>query len=416
MCRAMIISLGGSAEPVAHSLCQHRPEFVCFLASHDSAVRLGHVQQLLEERSCPLPPRHLVLVEDVNDLVHCYEKALECARVLDSRQIPPAEVVVDYTGGTKTMTAALALATVGKGYRFSYVGGERRTNNGLGIVESGFEVIHTGISPWQIFAVEEWQHLVLHVSQYQYEAALSLVRQTRERLPAREHLRWQGLEEVLTGLLHWDRFNHREALSPFRRGMEKLTQWLALKEDRAVKDFTDQGKKCLEFLIALAEETRQFQRPAPLMVADLLANAERRAAQGRYDDAVARLYRALEMQGQIAFKEHTGASTSKVPEKILPDTLREEYALRYRDPRDGNIKIPLEATFRLLHALGHPLGQQYMNRQDDFSRILLARNSSILAHGLQPVSRELYQELRDLMRDTFNFPEPVDFPRLRFPY
>ncbi len=32
---------------------------------------------------------------------------------------------------------------------------------------------------------------------------------------------------------------------------------------------------------------------------DLLRNAERRAARGRYDDAAARLYRALEMLAQM---------------------------------------------------------------------------------------------------------------------
>jgi CRISPR-associated protein (TIGR02710 family) len=135
-----------------------------------------------------------------------------------------------------------------------------------------------------------------------------------------------------------------------------------------------QGRECLEFLKALADQTQQFKRPAPLLVADLLANAERRAVQGRYDDATARLYRALEMQGQIAFQELTGASTGNVPEEKIPAALREEYALRYRDPQDGKIKIPLEATFRLLHAVDHPLGQQFLAHQEDFRRLLLARN------------------------------------------
>jgi CRISPR-associated protein (TIGR02710 family) len=416
MCQAMIISLGGTPEPLARSIAEHRPAFICFFASHDSVERLGQVRCLLAQDALSLPPKHIVLAEDVNDLVHCYEKALECARLLAARDIPPAEVVVDYTGGTKTMTAALALATVGKGYRFSYVGGEKRNKEGLGVVESGFEVVHTGVSPWQIFAVEEWQHLVLYVRQYQYEAALTLVSQTRPRLPVKEQLRWQGLEEALAGLLHWDRFNHREALPLFRQGIEKLSQWLEIKDDRALNGFVAQGRECLNFLKALANQTDQFKRPGPLMVADLLANAERRAVQGRYDDATARLYRALEMQGQIAVQELTGASTGNVPEGKIPASLREEYALRYRDPQDGKIKIPLEATFRLLHALEHPLGQQFVAQQENFRRLLLARNGSILAHGLQPVSPEVYAELRELSLHICALPEPVVFPQLQYPY
>jgi CRISPR-associated protein (TIGR02710 family) len=221
MCQAMIISLGGTPEPLARSIAEHRPAFICFFASHDSVERLGQVRELLAQGGLSLPPKHIVLAEDVNDLVHCYEKALECARLLAARDIPPAEVVVDYTGGTKTMTAALALATVGKGYRFSYVGGEKRNKEGLGVVESGSDVVHTGVSPWQIFAVEEWQHLVLYVRQYQYEAALTLVSQTRQRLPGKEQLRWQGLEETLEGLLHWEPVQPSGGPAPLPAGHRK---------------------------------------------------------------------------------------------------------------------------------------------------------------------------------------------------
>ena len=322
MCLAMIISLGGTAEPLARSILQHRPSFVCFFASHDSVERLGQVKDLLAKENFPLPEKRIILIDNVNDLVHCYAKALECSYLLSARDVPPEEVIVDYTGGTKTMTAALSLATVGKGYRFSYVGGEKRSKNGLGIVETGFEVVHTGVSPWQIFAVEEWHHLVLYVDQYQYEAGLTLLQDTRRRLPAKEQLRWEGLEDALTGLLHWDRFNHREALPSFRRGMEKLKQWLLMQNDRAVGEFVEQGDACLTFLISLADETKQFKKSGRLLVLDLLANAERRAFLGRYDDAIARLYRALEMLGQIAFQQKLGASTSNVPKDKIPDVLK----------------------------------------------------------------------------------------------
>ena len=148
MTQAMIISLGGSPEPLVRSIAEHRPQFVTFLASQDSVVLLGKVMELLDQGGVPRPEHRVVLADDVNSLVHCYEKALKCARWLEDREFQADEVVVDYTGGTKSMTAALALATVGKGYRFSYVGGTSRTKGGLGIVETGSEAVHTGVSPW----------------------------------------------------------------------------------------------------------------------------------------------------------------------------------------------------------------------------------------------------------------------------
>lgn len=420
MSQAMIISLGGTPEPLVRAMAEHRPQFVTFLASQDSVVLLGKVMELLDQEGLPRPAHRVVLVEDVNDLVHCYAKALEGARYLEEREIRAEEVVVDYTGGTKTMTAAVVLATVGRGYRFSYVGGARRTKGGLGIVESGYEEVYQGVSPWQIFAVAEWQHLILHVRQYQYEAALTLVRETRRRQPAAEQVLWNGLENALEGLLYWDRFHHREALPRFKEGLRALTQWLELRPRdqtaQALTGFVAQGERCLEFLVGLAADTRNFTREGPRLVQDLLANADRRASQGRYDDAMARLYRALEMLGQLAFREKLGASTSNVPEVKIPAGLREEYARRYRDPQDGKIKVPLEATFQVLKELDDPGARQFFERYEDFRRIMLARNQSILAHGIQPIDGPLYQTLRNLLIETFALQADLIFPQLRSPF
>ena len=418
--QAMIISLGGTPEPLVRSMAEHRPRFVTFLASHGSVALLGRVLELLDQEGLPRPEHRVVLAEDVNDLVHCYAKALECSRYLEEREIQAEDVVVDYTGGTKTMTAAVVLATVGRGYRFSYVGGDSRTKGGLGIVETGSERVYPGVSPWQIFAVEEWQHLVLHVGQYQYEAALTLVRETRRRQPSSEQSLWEGLENALEGLLYWDRFNHREALPRFKASLQALSRWMEIRPqdqtNKAVSGFVEQGGLCWEFLVALAQDTDNFRRAGPLLVKDLIANAGRRASQGRYDDAMSRLYRALEMLGQIAFREATGASTSNIPPEKLPPGLREEYVQRYQDPKDGKIKVPLEAVFQVLQELDHPLGRRFFERYDDFRRIMLARNQSILAHGIQPIDGPLFTSLRELLCQTFDIQEEVTFPQLRSPF
>jgi CRISPR-associated protein (TIGR02710 family) len=413
---AMIISLGGTPEPIVHAISEHQPRFACFLASQQSVFLLGQIREQLQQKGFALQDTKVTLVESVDDLVHCYEKALDCARFLEERQVAPEAVVVDYTGGTKNMTAALALATVGKGYRFSYVGGTARNKGGLGTVESGFEVVHAGVNPWQIFAVEEWQHLVLYISQYQYEAALTLVRETARRLPAVEGKRWQGLENVLEGLLYWDRFNHKEALPKFRQGLQELEDWAKIRGDQVIGEFVREGQPCLKFLQNLANETQGFQNLSRLLLVDLLANAERRGAQGRYDDGMARLYRALEMQGQIAFLQKTGASTSEVPIEVIPPRLQDEFSRRYGSPAKDGLELGLFATFLVLQALGDPAGDQFFARKADFLKIIHARNQSILAHGITPVNKKAFDRLRDLIRQTFRIEETLHFPKLRSPY
>lgn len=414
--RAMLISLGGAAEPIIHSLATHKPEFVSFLASQKSVFLLGEIREKLQCQEVSFPESHLVLVDDADDLVHCYQKALECTRALASRRLNPDEVIVDYTGGTKSMTAALTLAATGKGYRFCYVGGSRRTKNGVGIVESGFEVVHTGISPWQLFAIEEWRHLGIYIGQYQYEAALTLVADTAPRVPSPESVRWQSLEPALRALLQWDRFNHGEALPLLTEGLKKLSGYLSLRSDRPLETFRAEAQAALTFLKSLAQETHGFKKPSRLLIADLVANAVRRAEQGRYDDAVARFYRALEMQGQIALHERLGAPASDVPADMIPPELREEFIQRYREPKEGKIQLPLMAVFRVLEALDHPTGQQFRERHQDFLKVLSARNQSILAHGFQPVTQEGFNSLKKLLRSAFGLTETVAFPKLDVPY
>lgn len=415
MTQAMIVSFGGAPEPVAKAIAEHQPQFICFLASRDSQDKIGEVRQLLAQGGLPLPESRVVLADNADDLVLCYETALECARLLEERQIAAERVVVDYTGGTKSMTAALALATVGKGYRFSYVGGTKRTKKGLGIVEDGFEVVSTSLDPWQLFAVAEWQRLVLHVDQYQYEAALCLVREIGPRQP-HERLRWQGLASVLEGLLFWDRFSHQQALPLMLQGLKDLEKWdETVVEDRVITEFVRQTQECYRFLSELDRETGHFQYPAHRLMVDLLANAERRAEQGRYDDATLRLYRALELQGQVALWEGHRISTSDVPEDLIPLEHQNEFLEKYRD-RDGTIKLPLEASFRLLNAFNHPVGKKFIKHRGEFGRILNSRNQSILAHGLEPVDGSSYHSFMHLLRQTFHLHDSIAFPRLHSPF
>ncbi len=416
MADAMIVSLGGTPEPVARAIAEHKPQFVCYLASQQSVYVLGKVQDMLKDQDVDIRDTKTVLVDDANDLVHCFEKALECGRFLDGKDVPRDRVVVDYTGGTKNMTAALAFATARKGYLFSYVGGTTRTKEGLGIVESGSEIVYTRVSPWQIFAVEEWYRLALLLEHYQYEAALDLIAETLTMQPKRERLRWEGLRSVVHGLHKWDNFIHKDALKELQTGMKALEEWAQISKDTRLETFISQGKTSLAFLQGMAAATKGFKSPSRHMVIDLLSNSERRAAQGRYDDATARLYRALEMHGQVAFMERTGAGTSDVPEDCLPEELRQEYVDRYRDARTGKIQIPLLAVFRVLKALDDPAAKTFFEIQEEFNKILSARNHSILAHGVQPVSGSTFTQFLGLIRNTFSLTETVVFPVLESPY
>jgi len=107
MCQAMIVSLGGTPEPIVRTLCEHRPTYVCFLASQQSVYVLGQVKELLKAEGCTPQDSRTVLPENVDDLPHCYGKALEMPRIAFFQQ-------------TGVSTSEAPLSAVPEGMRHEY--------------------------------------------------------------------------------------------------------------------------------------------------------------------------------------------------------------------------------------------------------------------------------------------------------
>ncbi len=148
-------------------------------------------------------------------------------------------------------------------------------------------------------------------------------------------------------------------------------------------------------------------------VEDLVANAERRAREGKYDDAVTRLYRATEMVAQVRFlKKPLECTTSEVPVEKVPELVREEFCQRYFDPPTGKLRLPLYAAFRLLKAAGAPEGEEFFAREEAFKGLLNARNYSLLAHGATPIRPETYRQFKTLVCEVFGIGDLPSFPSL----
>jgi CRISPR-associated protein (TIGR02710 family) len=127
-------------------------------------------------------------------------------------------------------------------------------------------------------------------------------------------------------------------------------------------------------------------------VLDLLANAKRRKDEGRIDDAVARLYRAIEAVAQVAFKDRHGfESSEKVPLDRVPEPLRTEWASR---AKDGIVALGLQDAYALLASLNDALGEKFRSAALNGTKSpLVARNRSILAHGFDRVSANVFDKL-----------------------
>lgn len=383
----MVLSVGGTPAPLVTSILAHRPAFVSFLASQRTCEDVIAVRAEASGRGHRFESE-ITLADDVNDLLHCYAKAEEAVGRVFALGYRRENVVVDYTGGTKNMSMALALASVSHAFSFAYVGGNDRTKEGKGVVVDGSERVFRGVNPWDFLAVEERRTASLLFNRCQFRAAREVLEGLARKTPLLR-ARFRPLVTLVDGYHQWDLFNYTGALEAFRKA--RLPD-LATLDDAGIQRF---AVSSLPLFHRLEELAGWGRRPGLVLLGDMFANAERRPREGKPDDALLRLYRFVEMVAQERLLARYQIDASNVPRERIPESLGAGYAERHLDPRDNKIKIPQSAAFQLLAALGDEIGASFTARAAEFAKLQSARNSSFLAHGYDAAEERTYSRLRE---------------------
>ena len=383
----LILTVGGSYQPLLKSIQSAPGAHIHFLCSEDrdrvkgsyqQVVGSGNVLKSSPEKTGPdlpnlatlagLPARQFQVhrIEHFDDLNECYLAAL--AAIEDARtHSPDARIVVDYTGGTKSMSAGLAAAALDDGRcEIRLVSGMRAN---LEKVADQTEFVR----PVRVLDVQARRRLAyarVYLERFDYASAArvledALARYTSEEM---EH-RVATACSLCRAFDAWDRFDHaaaRQMLAPIPRELvARYTGFLTL---------------------LLENRGHGFE-----LVEDLLRNAERRAAQERYDDAVGRLYRAAELTAQQWLKLRHEIDTSDLPVERLPDRFRAELSDRGKLDRSGPVEIGLRDAWRLIACFPNdPLGDGYSKIEKPLLDFLTVRNRSLFAHGTTPIGKTDY--------------------------
>lgn len=408
----LVATVGGSPDAIVASLKHWRPSRVVFVASHQSAAQVGEIRALAAGAGAPLPEgsHDTVVVDGAEDLNACVRtvRRLEETVAEWRRRGDGFEIVVDPTGGTKTMAAALALCARRWPCRFSYVGGEQRTRGGVGVVESGFErIVHTA-NPWDSLGYQAIDDACRAFDGGAFDLAFQALDAARNGADngrvKRELLALRHLAEAYGA---WDRFRHEKAIKPLRDAIETENDLVAAIGSGRAERALGAARAHLQHL----ERLRDSSTPTRALLVDLLANADRRRNEGRFDDAVARLYRATEVAAQLALRERHGIeSTSAVPLDRLPPPLDTDWARQARD--DGTVMVGLQMAYELLRALGDPLAERFdtLGLAERKGSPLTARNDSILAHGFKPVGEKVCNSLWTKVLELTEI-QPDELPR-----
>jgi CRISPR-associated protein (TIGR02710 family) len=372
MSRALVISVGtgiGEGEEameslsgaLAYSINSMNPDKVYFIVSKESSKTT--LPMILSKK--PLEIYEVNEISSPDDIQSVFR---EIRPIMEEVRKRHEYVAVDYTSGTKAMTSALAmLGVLYEANVLCNVVGERRK----GLVQRGTESLRT-VQP--IFAIMEkrMQTAIGFFNRCQYDSTLSLLDEIEKSTTELSIInRVNKLKAASKAYSTWDKFNHEEAFEHLVR----------LKD----REF-DANKRFLGMLIrAKGEEKGRFY------IADLYSNAVRRGdIEGKYDDAVARFYRIIELMAQDRLKSEHGIDTSNVSVDVLPPKLKTEWESRLEN---GTLSIGLNDSYRLLSALGDVLGDVLQSPR--IKDLLSKRNYSILAHGLTPLGYEDYEKLKN---------------------
>jgi CRISPR-associated protein (TIGR02710 family) len=340
----------------------------------------------------------IVEVADHQDLKVCLRAMTELETEVErwlEKTVGHYEVIVDLTGGTKPMTAALALRARRWRCTFSYIGGDQRTKGGLGTVITGSERPMYTANPWDALGWQTIEDYVVLFDQGAYAAAANAAKSARDRVTDSAHAAALAiLEHLAAGFDLWDRFQHADA----KARLEKVTGAAndlnaALGASRA-----NPVLRQVEMLIGRLDQLPADSKPGGHHVIDLLANARRRYNEGRFDDAVGRLYRAIEAIAQVRLAENYAiVNTGRIPEANVPESLREKWKCKAQSSKKKvEYKLGLDDDYALLAKLGDSLGAKFRElfpQAQGEGTLLTARNRSILAHGWAPVTRETCDKL-----------------------
>ena len=136
-------------------------------------------------------------------------------------------------------------------------------------------------------------------------------------------------------------------------------------------------------------------------VVDMTENARRRIMdQGRYDDGVARLYRSVEMWHQWRLMSLYSVSTYRT----RWDQIAKDMQDRFLDLVQTK-ELPEDLGLRNARILDHLLSGKVPEDDAVFQKLLSARNTSILAHGMNPIGQGTAEKFLSYLDTLVNVPE-----------
>ena len=415
--QTLLVATVGATEPLVASVLSLQPQRILFLCSPESKPSVDRLCQILKAMGEPLDSGRfdLVSIQDPQDLEQCVEVIYrQVSPLVEAWPARGADfaVVADFTGGTKSMSVALGLVSRKWNCRLQYIGGTERTQGGIGVVVSGKELIVHRRSPWDTLGYQTAEDAAMLFDRGNSSAASFVLSAALPKTTGPVNRALSALRQFVDIYASWDRFDHAAASRNLKSALENQNHLHHFFSGGRIAAIVAAVSRHRPALAALQESHSASWD----LVRDLVSNAGRRMNEGRFDDGVARLYRAIEAAAQWRLGSEWKIDTSRVEVSKLPPALQTKWATK---SASGVLKLGLQESYAVLFELGDELGVRFRSLGFWFEKpgqgasMLSNRNFSILAHGFRPVEQKTADRLMESIReltaiekeDLFEFPQ-----------
>lgn len=429
----LILSVGTSYEPLVLNIKLLAPQKILFLYTKASEEYLDKVVKYCDLNQARYK-KSIVHETEPLDIYREIKKAY-----LDWNK--PEKIFIDFTGGTKAMSVAAAMAGVMIGVQLLYVGS---TNYLVDFrkPDPGTEKLFYIDNPLKVFGDIEIEKALTLFGEYNYAGAAERLSTLKEDIPdpnIRQELNFAYL--LARGYEAWDALDFPAAYENI-----KNLNWEILRDRRMhgkflLMDFAERLEKQEKVLLRLVKIPELISQKKhmdiltdsqyilPLMFT-MYINAFVREEQEKYDMAALLLYRLLEMIEQRRLARY-GIYASQADYKNIsydfeqmPDMEQiefEEERIRKLTEKFNEIreklygqksksvnmpeKIGLMDGFVILLALRDPISMRkngkHIEKLNYIRSMVALRNNSIFAHGLEPVGKENFRKFKQFVEEMF---------------
>lgn len=419
-----IVSVGTSYEPVILNLSLFHPRHVLFLYTKKTEHVLNKIVRYHGMEANSYEKRQVNETNPLDIYREIKRSYLEWHK--------PGKMYIDFTGGTKAMSAAAAMAGAMINVQLVYVGSDdyledfRKPN-------PGSETLYFINNPLAVFGDLEIEKALALFQEYNYAGAIEKLEVLKENIPDPDTRQQLNFVYLLAKVYEaWDALAFSSAYENIKILNQELARDQMMHSNFLLMDFSErlrQQERILSDLLPISQAVREKRTMDILTEKNTInalmftmgQNAMIREWQEKYDMATLLLYRLLEMieQRRLAkynlFVSRMEYENIRYNVKRMPEfaELKNGERLRLLKEKVSDIKrelfgsagngylpeqVSLLEGFIILLALGDPIvrgeGKSGINKLKRIRAMVFLRNNSIFAHGLGPVGIDDFTKFR----------------------